>query len=361
LAAANLRRPASSLARVPSRYATLAASWAVSVFARQSTTVATAGGTELAARTDILLISTDRAAEVRHSLPAAMAQPQALVTVIDNDCSDETAQIASDAGASVLSLKPRMSWCAANNAAIHATAAEEVLLLNADCFLAPDFLTQARPRLCEPGIGSVAPKLLRAAGPDQPLPEIDAAGMVLDRRRKNNLVGHGEPSSRYGTPGLCFGADGAAALYRRETLSACAVGGAPLDEAFEKYAADVDLAWRAQLLGWRCAYEPTAVAFHVRTYGPSTRAGVGKRERRMQFRNRYLMMVKNETAAGLARHGALIAFYELLALGHALLRERHLLAGYREAWKLLPDARRQRTEIQARRRISMPPFGLRPS
>src|SRR5690348_17262914 len=38
LAAANLRWPASSLARVPSRYATLAASLASSVFARQSST-----------------------------------------------------------------------------------------------------------------------------------------------------------------------------------------------------------------------------------------------------------------------------------------------------------------------------------
>jgi hypothetical protein len=56
----------------------------------------------------------------------------------------------------------------------------------------------------------------------------------------------------------------------------------------------------------------------------------------------------------------LILGYEALALGHVLLRERHLLAGYREAWSLLPAARRRRVWVQGRRRIDLPPFGLRP-
>lgn len=309
--------------------------------------------------TDILLISTDRGPEVRHSLPLALAQPDARVTVIDNACTDETAELAADAGARVLRLERRLSWCAANNAAIAATGAAEVLLLNADCFLAPDFLARLRPRLWEPKIGSVAPKLLRASGPGEPLRQIDTAGLHLDRRRKNNLVGHGEPQDRYGTPGPCFGADGAAALFRRAALDDCAIDGAPLDEDFEKYAADVDLAWRAQLLGWRCAYEPSAVAHHIRTYSPSTRAKVSAEERRMQFRNRYLMLIKNETGNGLARDGTSIAGYEVLALGHAVLRERELLGGYPAAARLAAAAFARRRRVQARRRVEMPPFGLR--
>ena len=59
------------------------------------------------------------------------------------------------------------------------------------------------------------------------------------------------------------------------------------------------------------------------------------------------------------RHRTIILGYEVLALGHVLLRERHLLAGYREAWRLLPAARGRRRLIQARRRRSLAPFGLR--
>ena len=78
----------------------------------------------------------------------------------------------------------------------------------------------------------------------------------------------------------------------------------------------------------------------------------------MQFRNRYLMMVKNETRRGLARDLPRIAGYELLAIGHVLLRERELMPAYGEAWRLMPEARRQRSQVQARRRAELPPFGL---
>ena len=82
--------------------------------------------------------------------------------------------------------------------------------------------------------------------------EIDAAGMFIDRRRKNGLVGHGRPGARFAAPAPAFGADGAAALYRRETLADCALDNREvLDEDLALWASDADLAWRAQLLGWR--------------------------------------------------------------------------------------------------------------
>lgn len=310
--------------------------------------------------TDILLICTDRVAELEASLPAALGQPDACVTVIDNACSDGSGELARAAGAEVLRLERRLSWCAANNAALAATSGEEVLLLNADCFLDREFLARARPRLLEEGVGVVAPLLLRTLGPaaGDRLQEVDAAGMMLDRRRKNGLVGHGGPPARFAAPGECFGADGAAALFLRAMLADCAVAGQVLDEDFEKYASDVDLAWRGWLLGWRCAYEPSARAWHVRSYGPSTRAAVPPGDRRAQFRNRYLMMAKNDRPP--LRDLPAVARYELLALAYVLLRERDLLGGYSEALRRLPAARRHRREIMSRRRVQRAPLGLLP-
>ena len=314
--------------------------------------------------TTILLISTDRAAELRHSLPAAMAQPDAEVVVLDNASTDATADLAREHGARHLRLERRLSWAMANNAGIAAAEGDSVLLLNADCFLEPDFLANARAPLSDPGVGAVAPKLVRTLGPEagDRLDLLDAAGMRMDRARRNNLVGHGRPRLAYDVPGPAFGADGAAALFRREMLADCALDGEVLDPSFEKWASDVDLAWRAHLMGWKCAYEPRAVAYHVRSYGPTTRAAVPESDRRVQFRNRYLMMLKNDSLVSSARDLPRIAAYELLALGHALLRERHLLRAYGEALRLAPDARRKRRAIARMRRIDprRVPFGLEP-
>ena len=315
--------------------------------------------------TTILLISQDRAHDMRHSLPAALAQPDAEVIVVDNASSDETGAMAKQQGAEHLRLDTRVNWAAANNAGIRAAQGDAVLLLNADCFLEPGFLAAARPHLDEPQVGMVTPKLIRTTGgePADHLDAIDCVGMVVDRRRRNNLAGHGRPSLAYEQPGASFGPDGAAALYRRDMLADTAVEGNVLDETFEKWAVDVDLAWRAQLLGWKGVYEPSAVAYHVRSYSPSTRAGMPERDRRVQFRNRYLMMVKNDTLQDVRGDLLRIAGFEMAALGYSLLRERHLLGAYSELRDLLPTARRHRREIQARRRsrgTPRAPFGLEP-
>jgi GT2 family glycosyltransferase len=311
-------------------------------------------------KTTIVMLSVDEAHLLEHSLPAAVGQPRADVVVVDNACEDATASVVERCGARRIGLAQRRSYCAAINAGIANSDGDAVLLLNADCVLDAGFLDAAVASLQRAGVGSVAPKLIRAAGvtPDARLDVLDTVGMSIDRRRKNGLVGHNAPAQRYRRRAEVFGGDGAAVLYRRETLDACAVGGEVLDEDFELWAADADLAWRAQLLGWRCVYEPRAVAWHVRYYSPSTRATLDVRHRRLQFRNRYLMLLKNETPRALARDLHRIAAYEALALGHVLLRERELLRGYRDAIALAPAARRRRAAIQARRAGGRVPFGL---
>ena len=317
------------------------------------------------------VISTNEGELLRRALPTVLEQEEVEVVVLDNASEDSTSEVARELGVRCVRLEERHSFCRAMNAAVRAVDTEAILFMQPDCFLTPGFVAAARRRLDDPAVGSVAPKLIRTDGPDedQRLDAMDTAGMVVDRRRKNGLVGHGRPALAYDRPGEAFGADGAVALYRRGALEDAAAGGDVFDEDFvvaregrtADWGSDADLAWRTRMLGWRCVYEPAAVAYHVRRYSPTNRGGMPGWQRMVQFRNRYLMIAKNDPLPSLARDLPVICAYELVALAYALARERNLLPGYASAARLLPRMLRKRAALQRLRRTRgapLPPYGL---
>ena len=311
------------------------------------------------------VISTNEGELLRQALPTILGEEDVEVVVLDNASDDSTSEVAAELGVPCRRLGERHSFCRAMNVGLETVGGDAVLFMQPDCFAAPGFLAAARRRLGEPRVGSVAPKLIRTEGPEpgQRLDAMDTAGMVVDRRRKNGLVGHGRPALAFDQPAEAFGADGALALYRREVLEEVAVDGQVFDEDLVTWGSDADLAWRTRLVGWRCVYEPEAVAYHIRTYSPSTRARMPEWDRMMQFRNRYLMVAKNDPLPSLLRDLPRILAWEAIALPYALLRERCLLRGYLEAARLLPRMLRKRAVLQRRRRengAAPLPYGLEP-
>lgn len=303
---------------------------------------------------EILLICQDEAGLVGPAVAAARAQVgvDAVVVGIANGPRPGLLEELRSAGPDRIVEHPvERTYAVAYNEALAQTTAPAVLTLNADCFLDPGFCAAALDALEGDRVGSVQGKLLRATGPGPGgrTDTVDSVGIRMNRFHRNTIAGHGEPAEAFTRPGPVFGPDGAAAVYRREMLEEISVGGEFLDASMESYGTDVDLAWRARLHGWRSVFEPGAVAYHVRTYSPSTRASVDPQLLRLQFRNRYLMMLKNETGGTLLRHLPAIAAFEVAAVGHALVRERFLLAGYREALRLAPGAIRRRRADRPRR------------
>lgn len=309
-------------------------------------------------QTTIVILSRNDADRLRYSLPAAKQQADATVLLVDNGSTDDTRDVARRHGVEYLRLDESRSYCEAINIGLAASRGDAVLLLNADCFLDPGFVAAASRWLKEPDIGSVSGKLLRAVGPEphQRLDLIDTVGIGMHRSRKNWLAGHNQAPDTCDLPAESFGPDGAAALYRRETLEDCMVEGSVLDEDLEAWASDVDLAWRARLLGWRSVYEPAAIGHHIRSYRPDSRDRMSRRSRRLVFRNRYLMIAKNDTVRDLVPDLHYVLAYEALVLSYAAFREPHLLLGYVSAARRLRRARRARAVLR-RRRAAVRPVG----
>ena len=74
-----------------------------------------------------------------------------------------------------------------------------------------------------------------------------------------------------------FGATAAAALYRRAMIDDISLDGEFFDSDFFVYREDADVAWRAQLMGWKCLYVPYARGYHVRKVLPGNRRALPPR------------------------------------------------------------------------------------
>jgi GT2 family glycosyltransferase len=138
-------------------------------------------------------------------------------------------------------------------------------------------------------------------------------------------------------------------------LEDVAPDGEYLDESFFAYYEDADLAWRARLRGWRCAYAPRAVATHARGWGDTLRKRRHVLEEvngpRLALRNRYLMACKNDAAVHFLADLPLILGAELPRLAYAALTRPTTLLGLVDLVRALPLALRKRRQIRSRRRV----------
>jgi GT2 family glycosyltransferase len=233
-------------------------------------------------------------------------------------------------------------------------------VMNADVALAPDHVELLAARLdADAAIGAAQGKLLQVT-PDAFLKgeltsdRVDSAGHLARRTRMMYDIGQGEPDGpRFGEERSVFSACGAALFLRRAMLEDLAPDGEYFDEAFFAYKEDIDLCWRARLLGWDVRYVPAAVGYHVRgwagTAAPDPRT-LPVSVRRHSWKNHYLMMVKNDRPADVLRALPHVAGWEVLRLGHAILRDRALFRTYLELPGLIPEALRKRRDLMRRRR-----------
>ena len=242
----------------------------------------------------------------------------------------------------------------AQNQAVAAGRGDWVLTLNPDVLLMPGFIRAlVGAGESDPEVGSVCGKLLSIGPGFQPLaePRIDSTGIYFTPELRHFDRGwHETDDGRYQRRDFVFGASAAAALYRREMIEDVAPDGEFFDPDFFAYREDADVAWRAQLLGWRCLYTPDAVAYHVRTVTPANRREVPAAVNMHSVKNRFLMRIKNCTPALYRRYWLPMTMRDLVVVGGCLLWEPSSLPAFWHLARGLGRALARRRTIMARRR-----------
>ena len=279
------------------------------------------------------------------------------VVVVDNASTDDTRDLlrSREPQWRIIYNDQNVGFAAGQNQAICAARGDWLLCLNPDVMLAPDFIS----RLVGAGFGhleagSLCGKMLRWNPDAQPQQTrmIDSTGIYFTRNMRHLDRGSEETDEgQYERPQWVFGATGAAALFRRSFVDAVSVEGQFFDEDFFAYREDADLAWRGQLMGWKCLYVPTAVAWHVRRVTPERREQLPLVINWHSVKNRFLMRGKNASGWLCWKLFWPVLQRDLMVFGYGLLRDRRLLSAIAYPFRNLGSIRHKRKVIQLRRRV----------
>jgi GT2 family glycosyltransferase len=285
----------------------------------------------------VVVVTWNSASDIDRCLGSAKAESPAEIVVVDNGSTDGTVARARAHGERIQVIERRANtgFAAGCNTGIAATAAPYVLLLNSDAQLERGYVDTLVGALeGDPRAASATGKLVYD---DAGARFIDSAGIVLGRHALRPLDrGHGErDAGQFDRAEQIFGPSGAAALFRREALAPMT---GPFDEDLFAYYEDVDLAWRLSRLGWHHLYVPRAIAFHRRRTAASKPNEIAARA----FANRYLVWLKNESAARLLTYGWLAGPWEAARLVRRAMHEPTLLSGIPHAMRLIPAMLRKR-------------------
>jgi GT2 family glycosyltransferase len=269
------------------------------------------------------------------------------VLVVDNGSSDGSVELLEERGVAHLALPDNLGFAAAVNLGASRVRAEAILALNADTVLRPGCVAGLLDALRgDRSLGGAQPRILQLEDGEPPADDAGArlysAGQALSADGRAREEGAGESQSG---PFLrvreIFGVCGAACLLRRELFSE--LGG--YDESYFAFYEDVDLNVRARIAGWRFAYVPEAVVWHVgNAHWQAGFARPGAENARLVARNRLATQIKFMPATALPRITVVEAGSVMRAASQRRLRA--TLSGKLAALRWLPRLLRERRRLR---------------
>lgn len=226
--------------------------------------------------------------------------------VIDNGSTDGSTELTSEIlDMEIVELGENTGFCKAVNLGIKKTKTPYVILLNND--------TEAEPHFVE--------ELLKGIKQSENI--FSGSAMMLDFKKRNIIDnagdyyvplgwararGKGKQASFYEKEVDIFSSCGGAAIYRMELLQKTGL----FDERHFAYLEDVDLGYRAKIMGYRNRYLPAAKVYHVGSATTGTRY--------------------NEKKVFLAARNTMFVIYKNMPLGQWIINLPFLVLGVLIKW-----------------------------
>ncbi len=277
------------------------------------------------------------------------------IIIVDNNSTDGTIDILEpfEDRCNIIYNEGNIGFAAAQNQAISLSRAGWILTLNPDVLLLKGFIEAlVSAGSLDPKVGTVCGKLLTMTSTFDFEPKVDSTGIYFTPNLRHLDRGSLEDDNGYFLNyEYVFGATAAAALYRREMVEDIAINGEFFDTDFFVYREDADVAWRAQLLGWKCLYAPYARGYHVRSALPGNRRALPAEINMHSVKNRFLLRMKNISPDLYRRNFFSITSRDIVVIACCILWEHTSLKAFPfllRNWKSVMNKRR---EIMQRRRV----------
>jgi GT2 family glycosyltransferase len=260
------------------------------------------------------------------------------LTVVDGRSTDGTPDYVRSAfpSANVIVKEQDSGPAASRNIGIAQGTMDWIVLVDSDVRLRLDWVACQLAFMREHQVDIACGKLVYSSKPQT----LNAVYGVMNRFGIAWDKGVGDPADSHNEPRPCLWACTSALAIRRSVAEA--IGG--FDETMFIAHEDCDYGWRANLMGYRVAYNPGAVALH-RAHGT-----VNARMAQLLYRNRLRSALINYEGRHILRY---VFPYIAMACGDLLIRGPRGVKLRALLWNLanLPDTLRRRAQVQAKRRI----------
>lgn len=258
------------------------------------------------------------------------------IIIVDNGSSDGSSEIIKKLYPEIKLIENKINYftCKAINQGIKASCGEYILYIHNDVELKNNFVEEmVKVAEKDENIGMVSGKILF-----EDRKTIYSVGIFPAKSRRASEMGEKERDlGQYDKAKYIFGPTGAAPLYRRKMLEDIKINGEYFDEHLILFYDDLDICWRANLLGWKGFYTPLAVAYH--SVGLTTKTEIPRLKFFRKFyilhlsrwakvnliSNRYLTMIKNDLLSDFLINLPYIIFYEFKLWCYILIFEPGLI------------------------------------
>lgn len=208
------------------------------------------------------------------------------ILVVDNGSVDGSRELVQEKFPEVecIALSENRGFCGAVNLGIQNSKTTYVILLNNDTEIEPGFVKALERAMdADERIFSASAQMRNLYHPER----IDDAGDEYCALGWAFARGKDRPLAGYQKSCHIFAACGGASIFRRELLERTGL----LDENHFAYLEDIDLGYRAQILGYRNVYAPEAVVCHAGSGSTGSRHNKFKVD--LSSRNSVYLIYKN--------------------------------------------------------------------